>query len=643
MSTIFPRIPLDHGYYVQIFVNRCSGEPYVKWSNGRVGEDEETFYFGRDTYESVLNEMDGITEAWDTPSSNKRRPFTYGDGVMMTLVKARVNGSLPSLQFSKYVTTWNHEEYDDFFITRPVWDSFCRKTDLIAESIEKVGEDWKKVAAKLAVNLDGKTLVQMEAKIPVVMFHRIANSRTPAWSYSMPFAAFVALKKWENEITTAVEEKKEYKGMLAERHGIHVQEFKELMYLCMSKFNEDGDRVRGCGMNLSPHAFKALMANFDNLMESYHLSMEQVTFWNDPKIEHGSVEEDEILFEGVEKAAETFYSEGDEMKPHMRRALDKLSERMQLKGSFDMAICELLELTYGKEDGENASIEVEASDSGMETEVDKEEADGGEEGLPLEMVTDEPEKEAFPTPPSSPKSAPVTSTPNRTPVNTLKRASSECKVPTFEVKETSEISDVPSAPKKLKLTLARRPRIPLYSWKWVSVLDDEILEKSYKFFMTEEACHKHEKEARQKAGPTIAKPFNLVIETNEMDKPTPHMVVSEVLLCALAGRVMEVRRKFCEGCHNDLGNQEGHLRGCLMPWMESVQMHFHRCVLSVLSEKNKAWICRVLEALEYDTSKVDSRMTAAFKSKTEHEWEMLVLHYKDTRALTRFVLDLAVE
>ena len=105
------RISLDQGHFIYVLKNRCTGDAYLKLTNGQKGEREVSFYFTKETYKTILEQKDFITEEWDRRPCENRRSFSYVDGVMLTLPRPRVNGVKAMLNFGKYFTMWDHKQY----------------------------------------------------------------------------------------------------------------------------------------------------------------------------------------------------------------------------------------------------------------------------------------------------------------------------------------------------------------------------------------------------------------------------------------------------------------------------------------------------------------------------------------------------
>ena len=623
VTVLSRRVPLDSTYTVQLAVNRCDGRPYLKLINDKKVED--CFYLSKEAFEAVVAEAENISAAWNYfRREGVSRSFVYCDGVEVSLPEESVGG-LPTLRFSKYVTRFDKTHFPHMDICRSVWEIFRQKMGLVRESISKL-ESAVAAAPTMGVGLDGRTVAHVDVGVPTVIFTRTPSAEAAAWTYAMPLSAFVALRKYEARLWECVEGEEDVKFLLADGHGVNVQHFLGKMYVGFSKYTNNMERVKGCGMNLGVQAFKALMNSFDNLVESFHLSMDKAPFWLEPlKPEGEEVGEDAGLC-SLEKYVSTLPKD---IRGGMERLVLRMRRATLRHGSFNQAILSLLMNIENREqrekEKEKEKKDEEDEELSVRSEEEDEEADflkGGESGY-ISDVDDCLKIVSSSASPAFGGAAPeAASTPRLSLKRTASLDSGAASKDVGKRKAEDLSAEAPCAPKKLVLAVPRRPKMTLYYWTWVD-MQGRSLEQSYRFFVTEKQCLEHEREFRA-IKVNHPHPFELKITTSQTDKYTGYMALIETLAVKVEEAVQRRMKEVCEGCDVGAANQMGHVEGCLEAWEFAVTRHAAVVLEQLRLALPVNLATTVLESLSHPVERVGERLKLALESKTVDEWQELV-------------------
>ena len=188
-----------------------------------------------------------------------------------------------------------------------------------------------------------------------------------------------------------------------------------------------------------------------------------------------------------------------------------------------------------------------------------------------------------------------------------------------------------------------RPRVFLYSWKW---LDKEgtLIRESPQWYYSEAVCRNEESATRKKRiCPQHDTDLIIGFRMKETLKPTSFRVLLEVLHSVFFEGINQCARENCKGCALDAVNLEAHMGdGCLMEWNETLSQYWEKARGLVINDKCSMWCRNALYGMQYPIGGIEEQIEGVLQSVSKEEWIALLLNYEDTeeaRALRRHVLD----
>ena len=533
---------------VHIIPNYYSGKPYLKLFRQRQNGKEDTFFLSMDNFAKMKALGTNLDKEmkWDLGEQVHVGAYTHAEHGAKYVCLTRCDSLDP--------------EYPDFHMPKYCWDALLCREISVEDAAKEVAREEKKDQVPLKICQD--TSVHVEDNPMRLVFTRTTRDGKK-WTHTLGGAAFAALKaqmgKERPAYKRALETESPVNIHLAQNHHLCVSKFNGKMFIGFAKYDANGNRVRGNGINMNPDNFAVLERNMSYLNEAMVLAGGELA----------RKEADMILREKPYIYNPTYLAQGEENK----------EEEEEEEGEDVAGMGDCIEVN---DSSEPLDLRMKRSlEKGEMEEVDMLVSFSSEEGYDtVDMDMEE---------------------------IGAQMAAASSKTP----KRKDHIQAVPGAPKKQKTARRMRPTVPQYKWEYVDQ-KTHLVSGGGVWYYSLADCHNEAERLKPTytAMNKVPRDISLKIDRRVVDKPTAGQVLKSVVYKYAVDRIEEMAKRYCEGCARDAPGQMAHMDGCLNEWEKSVEKYGCDALKQAKSLDCHQWCRNLLEFFNYPVDTVPQQVAS---------------------------------